>query len=106
MSLWNVPYIRTVIALVFLAAGMAKLHRRKALEEIILDYRIVSPSIAPAIAILLPATEIVVGLLLLGDAFALEVRLVAALLFLIFATGMMVNLLRGRTSLACGCFGP
>jgi hypothetical protein len=63
------------------------------------------PLVRPA-ASTLPWLELAAALLLLVPATRPLAALAALALLLAYATGMLVNLLRGRTDIDCGCGGP
>jgi hypothetical protein len=96
----------SLAALVLVLAAASKLGRRTWVVAIVRNYDLVPSAAAPAVARLLPIIEVCVGA-------ALFLRLApgftgpaAAALFLLFGAAIAVNLLRGRTNIACGCFGP
>ncbi|MDQ3916156.1 MAG: methylamine utilization protein MauE [Actinomycetota bacterium] len=99
-------FFRALLALVLLGAGIAKVvDGRERLLRVIEDYRLLPRPAAAATAALLPWVEISTGLLLWTGVWARAAAVSAALLFVGFASGVAVNLLRGRTDIACGCFG-
>lgn len=101
-----VVFGRTTLGLVLVAAGVSKLAQgRAAFVRVVLDYRLLPERLAGAMATALPAVELVTGLLLFTGIASAPAAAVAALLFTAFAVGIVVNLLRGRVDIACGCFG-
>lgn len=104
--IWAISYVRSVIALVLLAAAITKLRRYERFVDIIRGYQLVSTRVARWVARLLPATEGALGILLLTGRAGAFGGAAAALLFLAFCGAMTVNLVRGRSNVACGCFGP
>jgi hypothetical protein len=104
---WHaVVFARTLVALVLLAAGLAKLVSWREFIEVVRNYEILPAGVSGLVGWLLPPAEIIVatgmlvGLLMPWSAFA------AMLLFLLFGSAMAINLLRGRRDISCGCFGP
>ena len=69
------------------------------------DYEILPITFVRPFASCLPFVEVLLGFsLLLGVRIQLA-SYIAACLFSIFAAAIAINLLRGRTNIACGCFG-
>lgn len=85
-------------------AGASKLRHPATFVEQVRAYEILPPTLARLVGWALPALEIVIGIgslrapALLGP--------VVAGLYVLFAIAIAINLVRGRTSLSCGCFGP
>lgn len=106
----NDPLLQWVIAvgLALLFAGAAW-HKRSAPSHFAaqLDaYRLLpTPVLRPA-AKALPWLEIATALLLIVPATRAVAAGTAAALLLAYALGMLINLLRGRTDIDCGCGGP
>jgi uncharacterized membrane protein YphA (DoxX/SURF4 family) len=96
--------VRSMIALVFLAAALGKLRHRSEFEGVLANYRLLPALLVAPAALALPPFELAVGaLLLLGMAQPWPEAGAAALL-LLFAAAMVVNLRRGRRHIDCGCF--
>ncbi len=109
ISLLSHPYTVTVarwiLAPIFLASGLSKLPNQRRFVFIVLAYKVLPQHLAYLYAAALPWVEVVVGLmLLLGIATRIGAAL-AGLLLLSFALAVMLNIMRRRTSLDCGCFG-
>lgn len=95
---------RALGAAVFGAAVLGKLRHREEFVGVVANYRIVPASLARATASLVVVLEASAALsLATGLALRLGAQLAVALL-LGFAAAMVVNLLRGRTEIDCGCF--
>lgn len=102
---WVAGYMRFLLGIVLLVAGVAKMATRKQFTVIVEGYQVVGPAVARGISRLLPEAEVVLAfLLLLGLAVGFA-GTAAALLFLVFTAAIIVNLRRGRTDIQCGCFG-
>jgi uncharacterized membrane protein len=93
-----------VLAAIFAATGIAKLWAIEAFAAVIENYRILPGALVPAVARILPLVELAgaIGLVLpttrtLGAA-------VAAVLLVVFAAAIALNLHRGRRDIDCGCF--
>lgn len=94
--------VRTMTALVFLSAGLAKMRNWTAFEGVLANYRLLPEFAVRAVSYGLPPTEILLGFGLLTALNPAE-WLAAALLSL-FALAMGINLARGRSQIDCGCF--
>ncbi|CAP54218.1 putative methylamine utilization protein mauE [Gluconacetobacter diazotrophicus PA1 5] len=91
------------VGVLLLAAGIAKLRDRDTFLGTLAAYRLVpDPLLGPA-AWALGAVETVLGTMLLGGVSVRAAGYGAALLFVLFALSMAVNVMRGRTDLSCGC---
>lgn len=90
------------VGLVFLQAALAKLRHRELLSGVIANYRLLPAALVGPAALLLPPVELAVsmGLLLGGHWLA---ALAAAVLLVIFAAAMGINIARGRSQIDCGC---
>jgi hypothetical protein len=102
---WAVAFLRSAIALLLLAAGVSKLLNRQALTRLVLNYQLLPPPLARGVARILPELEVALAILLVSRPDALLPGVAAAALFGLFATAIAVNLVRGRSHIACGCFG-
>jgi uncharacterized membrane protein YphA (DoxX/SURF4 family)/peroxiredoxin len=94
---------RLLLAIVFLIAGLAKLVSRKSTVEMLRDFQVPQPMIAPA-AIAVPAAELLASVLLLIPSTVIAGGVVASLLLTSFILVISANLVRGRRP-SCQCFG-
>ena len=95
-----------VVALLFLVAGIDKLRHRALLPGVIANYRLLPPALVAPAAAALPVVELAIAaLLLIGFVVAIPplAPLAAALLLLVFAAAMAINIRRGRRHIDCGC---
>jgi len=93
--------------IVFVEAGLAKLRHRDLLPGVVANYRLLPEGLVLTAATLLPLVELGLGLgliasVLTGGTLRL-LALPAAVLFLMFAWAMAVNIRRGRQAIDCGC---
>jgi uncharacterized membrane protein YphA (DoxX/SURF4 family) len=95
--------IRVLLALVFLTAALGKVRHRLAFQGVVANYRLIPDFAVPAFALLLPLVEAAVagGLLVASPSWP-EVS--AAILLMLFAAAMGINIWRGRRHIDCGCF--
>jgi peroxiredoxin len=94
---------RLLLAFVFALAGAAKLLDRTGTREALIAFGVRDRFAAPLV-LALPAAELAIAAALLVDASTWPGALGALLLSAIFATGIGVNLARGRRP-SCHCFG-
>lgn len=94
--------MRVFIAVVFLRAGMVKLTGRKDFRLAVANYEILPVGLVPAAAVIIPATEVTAGLLLLLGVLPGVVAAILAALLVCFSAAIAVSLARGRT-FDCGC---
>jgi Methylamine utilisation protein MauE len=96
--------IRTLVALVYLAAAFGKMRHWPVFQGVISNYRLLPDFLVAPVAYVLPPVEALLGAtLLLGLAFPWP-EVGAAALLLLFAAAMGINLRRGRRHIDCGCF--
>ena len=92
-----------VFALLFLTAGVHKLGDRLRFRGILVAYQILPANLVGPSSLLIPLTEILLGV---GWLFVQRVDLLAAAsaaLLTAYALVMAINLIRGRTYIDCGC---
>jgi hypothetical protein len=97
-----VTAVRSLTALVFLSAGIAKLRNWTAFEGVIANYRLLPEFAVRPVSYVLPPVEILTGIALLAAINRAE--WLAAGLLSLFAVAMGINLARGRSHIDCGCF--
>jgi hypothetical protein len=95
--------VRVASAMTIAGAGVAKLRTQGRFLKIVSEYRILPERMEPVVAALLPPVEILLGIVLLLDLGSPVPAILAAALLLIFAAAIAINLLRGRTTIDCGC---
>ncbi len=93
--------VRIGIACIFLTAAVGKLRHLTVFEGVLANYRLLPRWAVAPLHVLLPLAEIAVAvsLLIVPQVAAPS----AALLLLVFAAAMAVNLRRGRRDIDCGC---
>lgn len=100
-----VAFGRTIVGLLFLAAAGGKLGAKGEFIKAAVAYRLLPKAAARFIGHLLPWVELIVAAGMLSGILMPWTALVAIGLFLLFASAVAVNLIRGRQHIACGCFG-
>jgi len=97
--------IRLLLAVIFLRAALHKLRNYKTFQAEMNAYQLLPLAWLPAAAALLIGIESATGILLMNPVWTMGLCL-AALLLIIYAIAMMINLLKGRRTIDCGCGGP
>ena len=90
-------------ALLFGRAAIHKLRKFRRFCGILANYRLVPQVLVMPVAGMLATAELAVSGLLLFQYQATQAALAAALMLLLYAAGMYVNLRRGRNYIDCGC---
>ena len=94
---------RVCVGLVFLLAATQKTRHWRIFFGVVANYRLLPHLLIAPAAVLLPPLEMMVGLLLLSAQLLSWALPVAAMLLLLFAGAMAINLRRGRADIDCGC---
>ena len=92
---------RVVLACIFLTAAVGKLRHLTVFEGVLANYRLLPRWAIAPVHVLLPLAELAIGVGMI--ALPLFAAPAAALLLLVFAAAMAVNLRRGRSDIDCGC---
>ena len=91
-------------ALMFALSAMEKYHDRAAFAQQVADYRLLPLPLVTSLANVIIVLEIVAATLLITTAYRYGAAIGMALL-LLYALGISLNLIRGRTHIDCGCLG-
>lgn len=94
------------LAVVLLVGAGHKLADRDGFAGALAQYRLLPEPLLAPMAWLLPLAELVAGLLLLPVASRPWGAAAAVALLAVVTGAVVVNLLRGRTHIDCGCGGP
>ena len=94
------------LAAIFAWSGTAKLRDIEMFEGVVAHYRLIPRAMEKSLARLVPLCEWACagGLLFSSTRTFAAVGLV--LLLCLFTGAIAINLMRGRTNIDCGCFGP
>jgi len=95
--------VQTLTGLIFLLAALAKLADRGRFAGIVANFRLLPPTLTAPVALVLPWLELALALLLPLRVAGPVPALAAALLLILFAVAMGVNIRRGRRFIDCGC---
>jgi hypothetical protein len=91
------------IALLFASAAVQKLRSPAHFAEIFAGYRLLPEAAARRLAWLIPCIELAVAAALLWEPGRRMAVISAAAVLIAYASGLGVNLFRGRLDLDCGC---
>jgi hypothetical protein len=92
-----------LLAVIFAISGAAKMRALDAFVGVVANYRLLPDFLLRPVGMLLPPLELVVALGLLVPATHAWAAGSAAILLVVFAVAMAVNLGRGRVAIDCGC---
>ena len=98
-------FLRIVLGLVFTVAAVAKILSPREFSKAVVDFRIVSARLSPAIGRTIAVLELAGGMALLVGVLEWLGGLLMAGLLLAFNIALTANLFRGRRHLDCRCFG-
>jgi uncharacterized membrane protein len=96
---------RDIVALVLLLAGSLKLTELRQFISIVRAYKLIPDRFAFQVGSLLAVSEVLIGLGLFSGISVLPFLVCACALFVLFATVVTINLVRGNHNIPCGCFG-
>lgn len=96
--------VQWTVAGVFLRSGMAKATGLAEFRSAVSNYRLLPPRLVSVVAMTLPFAEIAAAVLLATGIVPVVVASALALLLVMFAAAIAVNLARGRV-FDCGCAG-
>lgn len=91
------------VALVLATAAFFKLRHQDEFQGVVENYRLLPAVMVPSFARTLPWLELLVAVALLIPLLQAVAAWVAAMLFLMFALALAINVGRGRTYIDCGC---
>jgi len=94
-----------LVGVVLAVSGFSKWMNLTWFAQTLLKYKMLPRAAVKILALLLPAVEVVLGLLVILKRQWLWPGYAAVLLFIFFSIAVVVNLVRGRTQLPCGCSG-
>ena len=104
MKDWFGLIARLVTGGVWIVAGMLKLPDPAGSVRAVRAYELLPESVVPTVGYLLPALEVVVGVLLVLGLLTRAAAVVSSLLFVAFVIGIASAWARGL-HIECGCFG-
>lgn len=104
MMRWVWIVSRLVIGALFVYAGAEKMINAREFTEIVFNYQLVPSRLVNAVALFLPALELVCGLALCAGAFTRGAAVVVSALMAVFLAAIGLAVFRGL-DISCGCFG-
>ncbi|CAI3800712.1 Methylamine utilization protein MauE [Pseudomonas sp. MM221] len=96
----------TALAALLASAASHKLRDRRAFNGIVRAYQVLPATLAPVATAGLAVAELALALALLLPAWRASAALGVALLMVLYASAIGLNLWRGRRDIDCGCSGP
>lgn len=97
--------LTTAVSLVLLAGAYQKLRGWDSFRGALANYRLLPDALVAPVAAALPVLEAAAGVALLFDALNPAAAVLALALLLSVTGAVVVNLLRGRVDIDCGCGG-
>ena len=98
-------FIRICMAIIFLSSSISKYNTLEKHIGIIENYKVLPPHWSRVLGKLDILVEFSIGTLLLLGLFQFLSGLIAGSLLLIYTVAIVINILRGRTEISCGCGG-
>lgn len=95
--------VGAALSIIFLTGAWEKLRDPAVFKANVENYGVLPAGMTWAFALLLPLWEFAAGVLLLFDSTRASASLMTIGLLLTVTTAVVVNLLRGRTEIDCGC---
>jgi uncharacterized membrane protein YphA (DoxX/SURF4 family) len=95
---------RLALGVLFLYAGIEKIIAPQEFAVAIYNYQLLPDRAINLLALVLPWLEVFLAAGLIAGIYVRGASLISALLFLIFAIALTINLVRGL-DISCGCFG-
>jgi uncharacterized membrane protein YphA (DoxX/SURF4 family) len=95
--------LRYYLGFLFITSGISKISYPSGFAETLVSYQIVPYWSVNFFAIALPWVELVCGVFLIIGLRTRAVAVIISILLVTFATGLLINLIRGA-SIYCGCF--
>ena len=92
-----------VLSVIFLTGAWQKLRDPALFQANVENYRLLPDVLARPAAILLPVWELTAGVLVLIDSMRVAGAVLATGLVTVVTAAVIINLLRGRTEIDCGC---
>lgn len=100
---WLGLVTRLVVGGIFVYASLDKVAHPDLFARIVFNYHLVPAPLINLVALLLPATELVAGVLLILGVWPRSAGLLLSALTVIFLVALSINWFRG-VNLECGCF--
>lgn len=94
----------TLLAVVFLTAGVSKWRALDTFEGVVQNFRLLPERAVRPVAYTLPVVELAAAVALLVPASRSFAGWLLAALLCVFTLAVVMNLLRGRREIDCGCF--
>lgn len=99
-----VAFSVTLLVVVFAIAGVSKLRALDTFAGVVYNFRLLPQALVDPVARALPFLEVAVAVALLLPITRDFAAWCAAILLAIFTLAVVINLIRGRREIDCGCF--
>lgn len=96
--------LRSFLAVLFAAAAISKLTGIEEFHGVVRNFRLLPEGPSRWVAMILPVVELAVAAGLLIGPLVVPAAIAASALLAGFGLAIMINVLRGRTWIDCGCF--
>ncbi|MFC0190157.1 MauE/DoxX family redox-associated membrane protein [Fictibacillus aquaticus] len=93
------------VGIVFVVSSLSKVSKWQEHKRLMQDYQILPAKLVPASAGGLFVFELVIGFSLILNIYPSAILSASILLMGIFTAAILINLLRGRNEISCGCGG-
>ena len=98
-------FVRSVIAVLLMAAGVSKLVNLQTFVQVVRDFRLLPEKLVKSVGLMIPIIEVIISLLLILGLLQPWTLITASCFFIMFGVAVAINLFRGRSNISCGCFG-
>lgn len=98
--------IAIAFALLFALAALHKLKDREGFQHVLVDYQVVPEGAVPLLAALIPISELLLAAAWLVIDDVSVAALLSGSLLILYTGAVLLNLMRGRIHIGCGCGFP
>jgi uncharacterized membrane protein YphA (DoxX/SURF4 family) len=96
--------VHIAVGVLLFSAGAMKLLHWQEFKGVVAAYRLLSAEWSAAVAAAIVSAELLLGMALVVGLQTSAASIGSAVLLMLFAAAMAINIRRGRTSIDCGCF--
>jgi putative oxidoreductase len=100
---WLTVRVQIALGAIFVAAALPKIVDPPSFAHMIYNYRILPAGLINISALVMPWTELLIGLCLILGVWVRPARWVVAAMLVVFMVAISINLARGN-AIDCGCF--
>lgn len=95
--------LRAFLALLFATAALSKLQNLEEFYGVVRNFRLIPDGASRVVAFVLPVAELAVAVGLMIRPLTIPAAMTAAAMLVGFGVAIAINVIRGRTSIDCGC---